>query len=48
MTVFDRKDSHPPKKISRLLLQKKEKIKKMPFFDQYHRLTPLENMQKCK
>ena len=49
MIVFDRKDSPPPKKkISRLLLPKKRKEKRMPFFDQYHRLTPLENMQKCK
>ena len=45
MIVFDRKN--PKTSFQGYYCPKKEK-KKMPFFDRYHRLTPSENMRKCK
>ena len=36
-----------PKRYFKILFAQKQKIKKMPFFDQNHGLTPLQNIQKC-
>ena len=44
MIVFDRKD---PKTLIQDYFCPKTENEKMPFFDQNHRLTPLENLEKC-
>ena len=45
MIVFDRKNSQTS--FQGYYCPKKEK-EKIPFLERYHKLTPLENMQKCK